>query len=244
MHYSLFDLLSSSLIPELSSNISARASCNIQFGLIFVAATRALPNEFAVLIGNDLNLAIEAAFLAVVALSIKLSVHNVVVDELHNFDDRVAIVLHIVDLNITDRAAGRESLELGFKCQFFKCIDLLSNVNVVAVGDVALIGNTGNDAVALLATLRKLVGSTLKRSTIKRVMNILCSFPFAGVLIQLLHYHKSECFSLGFGEFLTCHSVYALPKSCISKRQGRVTAVEIFINGLTFFKTEKGTVLP
>ena len=73
MKHSLLNLLSSSLIPELCSDISASSSCNIHLILITVSAVRALPYKLSVIICNNLNLSCVATFLTVITLSIKLT---------------------------------------------------------------------------------------------------------------------------------------------------------------------------
>ena len=70
MKYAVFDLLRPALIPELGSNVTTGSSGNEQVVLVTVATVRALPDKLAVLVGNNLNLAVVATDLAVVALRI------------------------------------------------------------------------------------------------------------------------------------------------------------------------------
>ena len=84
MEHSFLNFLSSTLVPILCSNIAAGSSCNVHLILIAVAALGAFPNELAVVILLNKNLAIKTAFLAIVTLGIELSIHNVIVDKLHN----------------------------------------------------------------------------------------------------------------------------------------------------------------
>ena len=53
--------------------------------------------------------------MAVVALGIKLGIHNIVVNKLHNRKHRVKIVLHIGNLNVGNSSARRERLELSLE---------------------------------------------------------------------------------------------------------------------------------
>ena len=62
----LLDLLSTTLIPELRSDISAGTSCNVHLVLITVTTVRAFPDELAVCIGNDLDLSVISAALTVI----------------------------------------------------------------------------------------------------------------------------------------------------------------------------------
>ena len=66
MENSLLDLLGTSLIPELSSDISTGTSCNVHLILVTVATVRALPDKLTVCIGNNLDLSVISAALAVV----------------------------------------------------------------------------------------------------------------------------------------------------------------------------------
>ena len=159
-----------------------------------------------------------AANLTVVDLGIELGVHNVVVDEFHNSEHSVDIVLHIGNLDVRDFAAGRELLELSLERKLCERIDRLGNVYVVGVGDVIFIGNTLNDTEAVLQTLSKLVGSALKRSAVERVIDILSRLPLSDVLVELPHNFKAELLTLVLGELLSVERVYALPKSRIAER--------------------------
>lgn len=83
MKHPFLNFLSSALIPELSSDISTGSSCNIHLILITVAAVRTLPHKLAVIV-NDLDFSVITANLTVVALCVKLCIHNVIVNELDN----------------------------------------------------------------------------------------------------------------------------------------------------------------
>ena len=108
----LLDLGGASLIPELTSKISASPPHDIHLRLIGVAALGTPPDEFAVRVFDDFDLAIEPARLAVVRLRVQLGIHDVVVDELHDGGHRFQILLKVGDFHIRDRTAGREQLEL------------------------------------------------------------------------------------------------------------------------------------
>ena len=102
---SVLDLLCTSLIPELGSDITAGTSCNEESVLVAVATVRALPHQFAIIVCHDLDLAVIATFLTVVALGVELCIENVVIYESHNFKDCVYIVLEVWNLDITDSTA-------------------------------------------------------------------------------------------------------------------------------------------
>ena len=81
MQNSLLDLLRSSLIPELRSDISAGTSCNIQCILVAVSAMWTLPYELSFLICYNLDLSVISTLLTVIALCIEFRIHNVVINE-------------------------------------------------------------------------------------------------------------------------------------------------------------------
>ena len=167
MKYSFLDLLSPALIPELGSDVAAGTSCNIHLVLVAVSAVGAFPDELSVLIADDLDLSVISAYLAVIALGIKLCVHDIFIDVLHHGNDRIDVVLKVGNLDIADGSAGGQRLELGFELELFEGVDILGNVYVIGVGDVALIGNAGDDAESLLQAFCELVGGGLKRSSVK-----------------------------------------------------------------------------
>ena len=97
--YSFLYLLSTSLIPELRSDISAGAACNVHLILIPVMTLRALPDKLAV-IRYYLYFSVIAAYLTIVTLCVELCVHDVVVDKFHYLNHCVKVVLHVRNLNI------------------------------------------------------------------------------------------------------------------------------------------------
>ena len=177
MHHALSYLLGSSLVPELCSDISAGSSCNIELVLIIVATVRAYPNELVVPL-LDLDLSVVTADLAVIGLGVELGIHDVVVDELHDIHYCIDIVLHVGNFNIRDSSAGRESLELALELKLLESIDLLSYVNVVAVGDVVLVSNALDDSESSLKSLGKLICCGLERLTAMPVLRFTSCPPW------------------------------------------------------------------
>jgi len=84
MENSFLDFLSSALVPILRANVAAGAPRYVHCGLVGVSAVRALPDELVLAVGDNLDFACVAAFLAAVGLCVKLGVHNVIVDMFHN----------------------------------------------------------------------------------------------------------------------------------------------------------------
>ena len=69
MQHAVADLLGAALVPELRADVAAGAARHVQRLLIAVAAMRTLPHQLSVVL-HDLDLAVVAALLAVVALGV------------------------------------------------------------------------------------------------------------------------------------------------------------------------------
>ena len=106
MKNSFFNLLCSSLIPELSSDVSAGSACYVHLVLIAVSAVGAFPDELAVFVVDNLDLTVVSAYLAVIALGVELSVHDVLIDVLHYGNDSIDVVLKVGNLNVADCTSG------------------------------------------------------------------------------------------------------------------------------------------
>ena len=149
MKHSVLDLLGSTLIPVLGADVAAGSARYVHLGLVAVVAVGAFPNELSVVLADN-DLSVVAAYLAIVALGIKLCVHNVIVDKLHNAKNCVKVVLHIGNFNVGDSASGGESLELRLKGELIKRVDRLGYVYVLGVCDIVSVGNALNYAKSLL----------------------------------------------------------------------------------------------
>ena len=125
MQYPVLDLLGTSLIPELCPDIPAGPARHEHLVLILITAIRAFPDQLPCLIFPDDDLSVIAAAFTEIALRVQLRVHNILIDKLHHRQDRRNIVLHIRHLNITDRTARRQLLEVRLELQLLKCINLL-----------------------------------------------------------------------------------------------------------------------
>ena len=77
MQNPLLYLLRPALIPELRADVAAGASCNVKGVLISVAAVRTFPYKLAVIF-YYLYLTVKTTLLTVVALGVKLRIHDVV----------------------------------------------------------------------------------------------------------------------------------------------------------------------
>ena len=135
-------------------------------------------------------------------------------------------------------------LELGLELQLLESVNGLGDVDVVAVGDVALVGDTLDDAEALLQALGKLVGGRLQRGAVEGVVDVLGGLPLLALLVHLLHDGQGEGGGGGIGVTLTGHVLHALVQARVAQGDGGVAAVEELVNGLTLFKPRQSAVLP
>ena len=133
----------------------------------------AFPDQFAGIIGHDLDLTIVATVLAVVTLGIQLSIHDVLIDKLHHRQNSWNVGLQIRYFHITDGSARRKLLEFRLELQFVKGIDLFCDMYMIAVGDIVLIGNAWDNAKTLLQALGELVSSRFQWSTVNRIADVL-----------------------------------------------------------------------
>ena len=104
MQHPVPDFLRPSLVPVLGADIPAGTTGDIHLALVLVAAVRAVPDELAVFLDN-LDLAVVAADLAVVAFGVQLGVEDRVLDVLQHGEDGRNVVLHVGDLDVTDGSA-------------------------------------------------------------------------------------------------------------------------------------------
>ena len=243
MQHSILDLGSPALIPELGADVAAGAAGDIQLVLVAVVALRALPHQLAVLL-YDLDLAIVAADLAVVTLGVQLGVHDVLIDELHDLDDGLEVVLHVGHLHIADGAAGGEVLELRLELELGERVDLFRHVDVVGVRDIALVRHTLDHAEALLQALGELVGRGLERRSVEGVVDVFGGFPLLALVVHLLHDGEGEGRGTGVGVALAGHVLHALVESCVAERDGGVAVIEQAVDRFALFEPCARAVLP
>lgn len=235
MKHALLNLLGSPLIPELGSNITAGTTGHIHLILVCVAAVGTLPDELAVLVLLNLNLPVIAAHLAVVALGIQLRIHNIVIDKAHDRENSLQVILHIGNLHIGNGSAGRKCLELGLQGQLVKSVNIFRYMDMIAVGNIALVRDILYDAEALLKAFCKFVGSALQRCAIERVVDLLRSLPLGCVFIELSHNLKAQSLTIRLRELFAVQTVNTFPQSGIAQGQGGISVVKIFVNGLALF---------
>lgn len=81
MQYAVPDFSRTSGIESLTTDIAASAPGHVHFGKISVMAVGAFPHQLAIIIDN-LDFSVIAANLAIIALGVQFSIHDVIIDEL------------------------------------------------------------------------------------------------------------------------------------------------------------------
>ena len=186
MEHAVLDLGGAALVPELGADVAAGTAGHIQLVLVTVVALGALPDQLAVFL-DDADLAVVTADLAVVALGVQFSIHDVFVDELHDLDDGFQVILHVGHFHVADGAARAELLELALELQLGEGVDLLGDVDVIGVGDVVAVGDAGDDAEPLLQALGELVGGGLQRGAVEAEVDVVLLLPGLAGVVHMLH---------------------------------------------------------
>ena len=152
--------------------------------------------------------------------------------------------MHIRHLDVADRAAGRERLELRLESQLAECVDMLGHMDVVAVGDVALVRDAGDDAEALLQALGELVRRGFQRRAVEAEVDVVHLLPLGAGVVHVLHDLERERRGRGVGVRLAGHVLDALIQSRVAEGDGRVAAVEELVDRLTLLQAGQRAVLP
>lgn len=243
MQHAVLDLGGAALVPELGADVTAGTAGHVQLVLVTVVAVRALPHQLAVIL-HDLDLAVEAADLAVVALGVQLGVHDVLVDELHDPDDRSQIILHVGHFHIADGAARRQTLEVALKFQLGESVDVFGHMDVIGVGDIVAVGDAGHDAEALLQALGKLVSGGFQRGTVQAEVDVGLRLPLGAGIIHMLHDAQGKGFGGRVGVALAGHILAALIQARITQADGGITAVQQLVDGLALLQAGQSAILP
>ena len=243
MQHSVLDLGSSALVPELGADVAAGAAGDVQFVLVAVVALGAFPDQLAVL-RHDLYLAVVAADLAVVTLGVQFGVHDVLVDELHDLDNGLEVVLHVGHLHIADGTARGELLEVALELQLREGVDLLGHVDMVGVRDIIAVRDARHKPKTLLQALGKLVGRGLQRRAVQAEINVVLVLPLSTGVVHVLHNVKRKRLGGRVGVAFAGHILAALIQARVAQTDGGITAVEQLVDGLALLQAGQRAVLP
>ena len=167
-----------------------------------------------------------------------------IVDELHDLQHRVEVVLHVRHLDVADRAAGGERLELRLEGELIEGVDMLGDVNVVGVRDVVLVRDALDEAEALLQALGKFIRRGLQRCSVEREVDVGRFLPALARIVHVLHNFKRKRRSRRVGVRFSRHVLDALVKARVAERDRRIAAVEELVDRLALFEPRERAILP
>ena len=243
MQHSVLDLGGSALVPELGADVAAGAAGDVQLVLVAVVALGAFPDQLAVL-RHDLDLTVVAADLAVVTLGVQLGVHDVLVDELHDLDNGLEVVLHVGHLHIADGTARGELLEVALELQLREGVDLLGHVDMVGVRDIIAVRDARHKPKTLLQALGKLVGRGLQRRAVQAEINVVLVLPLSTGVVHVLHNVQRKRLGGRVGVAFAGHILAALIQARVAQTDGGIAAVEQLVDGLALLQAGQRAVLP
>jgi hypothetical protein len=240
MQYAVLNFLCTSLVPELGADVSAGSSCYGHLMLIAVAAVRAFPYELAAVVFHNFDFTIVAADFAVVALRIEFSVHNVVINVLHNSEDGRNVILHVRHFYVADSAAWGQSLEVRFELQLMECINRFGDMHMIAVGNVVLVGYMRDNSKTLLEALSKLVGGGFHRCAVNGIADVFSCAPFLALVVEALHNLHSKFTAFRRGVGLAQHAVAHFAQAGIAEGNRAVVIKEELVDRFTLLETGQG----
>ena len=242
--YTLGNFLGFPDVPPLFAQVAAGPPHDSHPVPVPVVALGALPGGIAILIRHNLDLAVEAALVAVVALRVELRIHDVVVDELHHAFDGFDVVAQVRDLHVGDLSAAGDRLELGLKLQLVKGVNMLTHIDMIAVRVVTLIRNIGHVAELLPVDLGKPVAQALGGGAVQGEAQAGLFLPPVTGIPQVLHHTVGELEAVGIRVADPLHGHGALIQADIAQRNGRVTAIEQLVDGFAGLQASNSAVLP
>ena len=240
MEDAVLNFLRPPFVPEIFTQIAAGTADDGQFVAVFIMAARTFP--FVVVVEDDFT--VKATFMAVIELGIEFAVRDVVVDVLDHGQDSRDIMGHVGDFSIADAAACRFIFKIGFKGELIEDVDRFADIDVVAVGVIALVGDIGNGAEAGLVDLAEEIGQVFCRRAVEGEADIRFFSPLLDVGVEVVHDAHGEfpAFRRRVRAVLGQHRRFI--DTDITQGQGRITAVNKLFNRFAGLQTGNGTVLP
>ena len=117
-------------------------------------------------------------------------------------------------------------------------------MDMVAVGDIVLVGDAGDDAEPLLQTGCELVGGGLQRGAVEGVVHVLGLFPGLAAVVHVLHDAEGKGLGFGVGVALAGHILDALIQAGVAEADGGVAAVEELVDLFALLEAGQRAVLP
>ena len=140
-----------------------------------------------------------------------------IVDELHDLQHRVEVVLHVRHLDVADCTAGGERLELRLEGELIEGVDMLGDVDVVGVRDVVLVRDALDKAEALLQALGKFIRRGLQRRSVEREVDVGRFLPALARVVHVLHDFERKRRGRRVGVRFSRHVLDALVKARVAE---------------------------
>ena len=151
---------------------------------------------------------------------------------------------HVGDFHIGDTAAGGDTLELALEGELVKGVDLLPHIHMVAVGVVALVGDVGDGAEALLVDAGEAVAQGLGGGAVEGEADIGFGLPVVAGLAQPVHHLQGELGAAGLGVADAGDQLGELIQADVAQGDGGVAAVEQGLDGRPLGQAGDGPILP
>ena len=133
---------------------------------------------------------------------------------------------------------------MALKLQLVERIDFLGHMHVIAVRDVALVGNALDNAEAALQALRELVRRGFERRAIQREVDVARFLPLGALVVHVLHNLERERRAFRIGVAVAGHVLHAFIQARVSQRNGGIASVEQLVDGLALGQARQCAVLP
>ena len=117
-------------------------------------------------------------------------------------------------------------------------------MHVVAVCNVVLVGDFGDNTETLFEAFCEFVCRAFERRTVKRKCNVFLCTPCCACVVKVMHDLQCKRSSFGIGMRFTCHIARTFAKACITEGNCRISVKKQLVDFFTFLKPCNCTVLP
>ena len=150
----------------------------------------------------------------------------------------------IVDFPMYEIGEESGELELGFKGQLLKGVDLFRDMDMIGIRNISLVRNARDHAEPLLQALGEFIGRGFQGGTIEAEINIVLGLPGGAGLVHMTHDLQGEGRGGRIGVGFAGHILHALIQPGVAQRDGGIAAVEQLVDGLALGKPRQRAVLP